>query len=127
MENGYHFPVILNELSELDYWIEWRIINPITFGIHQNRHIIFFICGTKLNSTNINYHLLENRSVSLGKEDWTDLYDIEAFIRYMLPISASKGKNCNWGITYKNKMLTRNLSFLPDIKPRKLLKDILED
>ena len=112
MENGYHFRVILNYLSELDYWIEWRIINPISFGIPQYRHRIF-ICGTKLNYTNINYHLLENTSVSLGKEDWTDLYDIETFIKYMLPISASKGNNCNWGITYKNKMLNRNLSFLP--------------
>jgi DNA (cytosine-5)-methyltransferase 1 len=36
MENGSHFRVILNALSELDYLIEWRIISPISFGIPQN-------------------------------------------------------------------------------------------
>jgi DNA (cytosine-5)-methyltransferase 1 len=41
MENGYHFRVILDALSELDYFIEWRLINPINFGIPQNRDRVF--------------------------------------------------------------------------------------
>ncbi|MBD2626999.1 DNA cytosine methyltransferase [Trichormus variabilis] len=127
MENGYHFRVILNALSELDYLIEWRIISPISFGIPQNRDRIF-IFGTKLNAMNIKSHILENTSVFLTQEDLIDLEDIETFIeKYMLPISTIKGKNYNWGIAYKNKMLTRNLSSLPDIQPRKRLKDILQD
>ncbi|MBK1986211.1 DNA (cytosine-5-)-methyltransferase [Sphaerospermopsis aphanizomenoides BCCUSP55] len=127
MENGYHFRVILNALSELDYLIEWRIISPISFGIPQNRDRIF-IFGTKLNYTNINSRLLENTSVFLTQEDLIDLEDIETLIKkYILPISTSKGKNYNWGIAYKNQMLTRNLSTLPDIQPRKRLKDILQE
>lgn len=127
MENGYHFRVILNALSELDYLIEWRIISPISFGIPQNRDRIF-IFGTKLNSPDINFHILENTSVFLTKEDLIDLEDIETFMeKYMLPISTNKGKNYNWGIAYKNKMLNLNLSPLPDIQQRKRLKDILQD
>ncbi|WP_071191116.1 DNA (cytosine-5-)-methyltransferase [Trichormus sp. NMC-1] len=127
MENGYHFRVILNALSELDYLIEWRIISPISFGIPQNRDRIL-IFGTKLNSTDINYHLLENTSVFLTKDDLIDLENIEILIEKELsPITANKGKNYHWGIAYKNKMFTQNLSPLSDIKPRKKLKHILQD
>jgi DNA (cytosine-5)-methyltransferase 1 len=128
MENGYHFRVILNALSELDYFIEWRIISPISFGIPQNRDRIF-IFGTKLNSVHINSQLLQNTSVFLTQPDLTDLENIEELLEkdMMMPIVTNKGKNYNWGIAYKNKMLTLNLSTLPDIKPRQKLKDILED
>ena len=127
MENGYHFRVILNALSELDYFIEWRIISPISFGIPQNRDRIF-IFGTKLNSVHINYQLLQNTSVFLTQPDLTDLENIEELLeKDMMPIVENKGKNYNWGIAYKNKMLTLNLSTLPDIKPRQKLKDILQD
>lgn len=50
MEKGYHFRIILNALAALDYFIEWRIINPINFGIPQNRDRIF-ILGTRVKST----------------------------------------------------------------------------
>lgn len=127
MENGYHFRVILNALSELDYLIEWRIISPISFGIPQNRDRIF-IFGTKLNSPDITSHLLENTSVFLTKEDLINLDNISILMeKYMLPLSTSTGTNCNWGIAYKNQMLTQNLSSLSDIKPRKQLKHILQD
>jgi DNA (cytosine-5)-methyltransferase 1 len=128
MENGYHFRVILNALSELDYFIEWRIISPISFGIPQNRDRIF-IFGTKLNSVHINSQLLQNTSVFLTEPDLTDLENIEELLEkdMMMPIVTNKGKNYNWGIAYKNKMLTLNLSTLLDIKPRQKLKDILED
>lgn len=127
MENGYHFKVILNALSELDYLIEWRIISPISFGIPQNRERIF-IFGTKLNSVNINSDLLEKTSVFLTQEDLINLENIDFLIeKYMSHIAESKGKNGNWGIAYKNKMFTQNMSPLPDIKPRKMLKDILQD
>ncbi len=127
MENGYHFRVILNALSELDYFIEWRIISPISFGIPQNRDRIF-IFGTKLNSVHINSQLLQNTSVFLTQPDLTDLENIEELLeKDMMPIVENKGKNYNWGIAYKNKMLTLSLPTLPDIKPRQKLKDILQD
>ncbi|MGK7919666.1 MAG: DNA cytosine methyltransferase, partial [Trichodesmium sp.] len=46
MEKGVHFRIILNSLATLDYFIEWRIINTINFGIPQNRDRIF-IFGTR--------------------------------------------------------------------------------
>ena len=50
MEKGHHFRIILNALASLDYFIEWRIINPINFGIPQNRDRIF-IFGSCIEST----------------------------------------------------------------------------
>ncbi|MEH2299005.1 MAG: DNA cytosine methyltransferase [Nostoc sp.] len=127
MENGYHFRLILNALSELDYFLEWRIISPLSFGIPQNRDRIF-IFGTKLNSTDIVPNSLEKLSVFLTKEDNILLPNLKApLVKYMLPIMTMKRKNDNWGIAYKNQMFTQNISSLPNIKPRKRLQDILQD
>jgi DNA (cytosine-5)-methyltransferase 1 len=76
----------------------------------------------------INSQLLQNTSVFLTQPDLTDLENIEELLeKDMMPIVENKGKNYNWGIAYKNEMLTLNLSTLPDIKPRQKLKDILQD
>ncbi|MCC5620784.1 DNA cytosine methyltransferase [Nostoc sp. CHAB 5715] len=127
MENGSHFRLILNALSELDYFIEWRLISPLSFGIPQNRDRIF-IFGTKLNSTDITANTLERLSVLLTKEDNILLPNTEvSLVKSMLPIMTMKRKNENWGIAYKNQMFTQNILSLPNIKPRKRLQDILQD
>ncbi len=46
MENGFHFATILASLSELDYQIEWRLLNAMDLGLPQNRQRVFII-GTK--------------------------------------------------------------------------------
>ena len=127
MESGYHFRLILNALSELGYFIEWRIVNPLQFGIPQNRDRVF-IFGTKLNSTNITPLALETLSVFLTDSDkFSFTQSEEKLEKYMLPIISIKSKNDSWGIAYKNKMYTQHLSALPNIQPRKRLKDILQD
>jgi DNA (cytosine-5)-methyltransferase 1 len=127
MENGYHFRFILNALSELDYFIEWRLISPINFGIPQNRDRIF-IFGTKLNSPDkITPIKLEKLSVFLTDNDGVLSVDGDNLENDMSPILEVKSKNYNWGIAYKNNMYTQHLPSLLDIKPRQRLKDILQD
>ncbi|MBW4511346.1 MAG: DNA (cytosine-5-)-methyltransferase [Scytonematopsis contorta HA4267-MV1] len=128
MEDGYHFRLILNALAELDYFIEWRLINPLNFGIPQNRERIF-IFGTKLKSEYITTEELEKLSVFLTPKDANDckLAKNEGLEKYLLSIADIKSKNYNWGIAYKNKMYTQNLPAFPDIKPRIKLQDILQD
>jgi DNA (cytosine-5)-methyltransferase 1 len=126
MENGYHFKFILNALSELNYFIEWRLINPINFGIPQNRDRVF-IFGTKINSLNAKSFLLKEQSIFLTDNDSDTLSINDDTIKsYMLPIM-TKSKNYNWGIAYKNKMYTQQLPQLLDVKPRQKLIDILQD
>ncbi|NES08237.1 MAG: DNA cytosine methyltransferase, partial [Okeania sp. SIO2F4] len=128
MEKGYHFRMILNSLATLDYFIEWRIINTINFGIPQNRDRIF-IFGTRMIKSKHKIPDLEKLSIFLTDNDVENLSchensDIE---KSMESIINGSSKNYNWGISYKNKMYSQSLPLMSDIKPRKKLKDILQD
>lgn len=43
MERGAHFATILSALAELDYTIEWRLLNAAHFGLPQNRWRVFIV------------------------------------------------------------------------------------
>src|SRR6266849_9857912 len=49
MERGVHFASILAALAELDYRIEWRLLNASNFGLPQNRQRVFIV-GARLGS-----------------------------------------------------------------------------
>lgn len=126
MEGGYHFQTILDALSELDYFIEWRIVNTLSFGIPQNRDRLF-IFGTKVPEAGRFFQMLENYSVFLTQHDVESLPAADREIQdYLTPILPGKTKNHHWGIAYGKKMYALPLSPLPDIKPRKKLRDILQ-
>ena len=131
MESGYHFRVILDALSALDYFIEWRIINTVSFGLPQNRDRVF-IFGTKINQANRPemlemLEMLEKYSVFLTQEDLKFLEINPLFTDNLTPIIRSHSKPANWGIAYQKKMYSKQIPPLPDIQPRKKLRDILEN
>jgi len=134
MESGYHFRAILDALSALDYFIEWRIINTVSFGLPQNRERIF-IFGTRINQTNSPEMLemlkmlkmLEKYSVFLTHEDLNFLEINPSFTDNLTPIIRSHSKPGNWGIAYQKKIYSKQIPPLPDIQPRKKLRDILEN
>jgi DNA (cytosine-5)-methyltransferase 1 len=43
MEKGLHFATILSSLAELNYDIEWRLLNAMQFRLPQNRQRVFLI------------------------------------------------------------------------------------
>jgi DNA (cytosine-5)-methyltransferase 1 len=43
MERGLHFATILSSLADLNYAIEWRLLNAMHFGLPQNRQRVFLI------------------------------------------------------------------------------------
>jgi DNA (cytosine-5)-methyltransferase 1 len=43
MERGFHFATILASLAELDYHVEWRLLNAMHMGLAQNRQRVFII------------------------------------------------------------------------------------
>lgn len=49
MERGCHFATILGALAELDYVVEWRLLNAMRFALPQNRERIFLV-GMRLPS-----------------------------------------------------------------------------
>jgi DNA (cytosine-5)-methyltransferase 1 len=131
MESGYHFRVILDALSALDYFIEWRIINTLSFGLPQNRDRLF-IFGTKINQGDRSemlemLEMLEKHSVFLTQEDLNALEISHSLTANLTPIIRSHSKPANWGIAYQQKMYYKQIPPLPDIQPRKKLRDILQN
>ncbi len=43
MEDGLHFATILSSLADLQYDIEWRLINSMQLGLPQNRQRVFIV------------------------------------------------------------------------------------
>jgi len=43
MDRGIHFATILVSLAELDYLIEWRLLNAVDFGLPQNRQRVVIV------------------------------------------------------------------------------------
>lgn len=52
MEDGLHFATILSSLADLNYQIEWRLINAMHFGLPQNRQRVFITGVRKTTSGN---------------------------------------------------------------------------
>lgn len=62
-QRGRDFAIMLKSLDELDYAVEWRVINAAEYGMPQRRRRIFFIAYHK--STPI-YKTLKNAT----RKDW---------------------------------------------------------
>lgn len=125
MEKGEHFRVILNSLASLDYFVEWRIVSPIHFGIPQNRDRIF-ILGTRVSSGQDSIPDFKDKSVFLTNHDRLD-DDLFNSRNIFKSISDYSGKNQNWGIAYNNQMYTQQLLDFPYLKPQANIKQILQN
>ena len=53
MERGMHFATILASLAELDYRIEWRLLNVADFGLPQNRQRVFIVGARRPTSVDV--------------------------------------------------------------------------
>lgn len=127
MEEGVHFKIILEALASLDYFIEWRLLSPLQFGIPQNRERVF-IYGVKNPIISDSYQTLEKYSVLLCESDleYLKFYNVP-LLKEMSPIANSDKKFGNWGIANSNRFFTQQMDPLPDQVKPKLLKDLLED
>jgi DNA (cytosine-5)-methyltransferase 1 len=128
MEGGEQFKIILEALSELDYFIEWRIINPLQFGIPQNRDRVF-IFGVKKSYSNESFStVLEKNSVFLIQEDLEKInFGLNRGFSDSLTNIEKSGTINNWGIAFKGQLITQTLDQLPNFKKPKKLFEILED
>ena len=63
IQRGRDFAVMLQSLNELEYAVEWRVINAAEYGMPQRRRRVFFIGYHK--STNAYKRLLKS-----DKSDW---------------------------------------------------------
>lgn len=80
-QRGRDFAVMLSSLNNLDYAVEWRVINAAEYGMPQRRRRIFIIGYHKSTSQ---YKKIEKLT---KKEDW--LYDKGLFAK-AFPITKNK-------------------------------------
>ena len=132
MEGGVHFATILASLAQLDYQIEWRLLNAVHFGLPQNRQRVFLIgsrCDGPATSFGRSNPLLPIRLAtpedvsSLGfreidwirtPEDWADI--------------GSHGVQFpNWGLAWSTRFFAANLEGFAAKEPPTSLKSVLEE
>jgi DNA (cytosine-5)-methyltransferase 1 len=130
MEKGIHFATILASLAELDYLIEWRLLNAVDFGLPQNRQRVFII-GVRLDSNNKNGERLKTLPIRLASpedvskitlnqldwirspNDWTD-------------IGAHGVHFPNWGLAKSTRFFAANLDGFSEKQPKALLGTVLQ-
>ena len=132
MEKGAHFAAILASLVELDYVVEWRLLNATHFGLPQNRQRVVMI-GTRIdddtNGVGLSNGELPSRlatpedvsSLNPNELDWIrspdDWMDI-GFHGVQFP---------NWGLAKSNRFFAASLFGFSDRQPQVLLSSVLQE
>lgn len=121
MENGFHFATILDSLSALGYWLEWRVLNAINFGLPQNRERIV-ITGVK-NKENTNSYLLTAED---SKELPSELISRLVYNQWH-DISQHGEKFPLWGFAYNGKFIGHDVIKFSAKKPIKNLEAVMQN
>jgi len=127
MEKGCHFATILGSLADLDYSIEWRLLNTMHFGLPQNRERVVIV-GARLSDretwqrvAQIRLALPADLSVLDGRQQ-QHLFEQ----RYWNPISDHRDRFPDWGLASKGRFFGRDLSCFSAASQPVLLGDVLE-
>lgn len=124
MDQGRHFATLLDALSTLNYVIEWRLINAISFGLPQNRQRVVII-GTRADDpSNLGVKLATAKELgSLTPSQLRSMFTHESWEG----IAAHGKKFLNWGRAYHGRFTTAFLTE-PDVNsPQVRLHEILVD
>lgn len=132
MEKGLHFATILSSLAELNYNIEWRLLNAMHFCLPQNRQRVFLI-GELRDNGKIG---TSDPRIRLASE--VDLGDLTASQHEKLvddtawsPIEKHSARFPNWGLASRGSFFAADLQDFSDkseIMPvRAVLQSVVPD
>lgn len=123
MDKGTHFATILERLLELDYAIEWRLLNAADFGLAQNRWRVA-ILGTR--RTQQERPLI--RLASLEDMDGQKGAFLSRLVepRSWVPIARYGKRFPKWGLAEGSRFLGTDLSRFSEGAERTTLARILE-
>jgi len=128
MENGCHFATVLSALSDLDYQIEWRILNAMHFGLPQNRQRVIIV-GISKNITGSSECDLSKMRFA-DTDDFTDVSDLELQCLHSenkWSAIAKHGKSfATWGMANGGKFIGIDLQTFSAAMPVVRLGDILQ-
>jgi DNA (cytosine-5)-methyltransferase 1 len=113
MEQGSHFATILAALSDLDYRLEWRLLNAKHFGLAQNRERVFIVGSRQVRSDLV---LASSEALPRGwmePDAWTAIID--------------HGRRFpTWGIAEERRFTGCNPTAFHESQPPVMLESILE-
>ncbi len=125
MEKGTHFATILASLAELNYRIEWRLLNAADFGLPQNRQRVFIV-GVRVDdecnatesirlasSKDLNTRAIRE-SLIHSRESWRE-------------IGLHGNRFPNWGLAGAGRFCGADLCAFSDATPCGTLRSILQD
>jgi len=125
MEEGRHFATILNELANLDYRIEWRLINAMHFGLPQNRQRVVILGAlekdTQDNLPNIRLASTENIA-ELSDSTFQTLTNVERWTR----IKDHGTRFPMWGLAKTGVFFGYNFAQFYPATPIVSLREVLE-
>ncbi|NQT38636.1 MAG: DNA (cytosine-5-)-methyltransferase [Planctomycetes bacterium] len=130
MERGVHFATILAALAELDYLIEWRLVNALHFGLAQNRKRVL-ITGVRVDllKPENGHRVLPVRLVTpedLSCLSRTQLGWIDSPHEWK-DISKHGAKFPNWGLARDSRFFSANLREFAEAQPTVMLREVLQD
>lgn len=129
MEHGEHFATVLSALAELDYFIEWRVLNAKHFGLAQNRERVVIV-GTRHPRIAIEHldvlSMLRLSSVEEIRQSSQRILHGLNQVMHWKSLSEHGTKFPNWGVAYKGRFFSHDLSAFTEAKPQLSLRDILE-
>ena len=123
MERGIHFATILSALTDLNYRVEWRLLNAKRHGLAQNRERIFIIGFDKTITSGPSLALLPD-------EDQDALPDgvVDAIAQFdMWKSLESHGTSFStWGLADEGSYICHDVDDFTDAQPPVYLKEVLE-
>lgn len=122
MEQGEHFATILDRLSSLGYFIEWRILNAMHHGLAQNRQRIF-ITGIRVDEMPDRVRLINQQE--LNNLPTGAIFQIGNYQTW-LPITHHAKSFSNWGLAYNGLFCGFSIPMLSNQLPMVILKDIIQ-
>ena len=125
MERGKHFATILASLAELNYEIEWRLLNAQWFGLPQNRQRVFII-GVRPNDarkkSSIKVRLASVDDLKCNRLRIDKLTQNAAWTE----IIAHGDRFPNWGLAGSGCFYGVDLDFFSERRPTVLLNSVLQ-
>ena len=122
MEQGVHFASVLQALSELEYNIEWRLVNAMDLGLPQNRQRVV-ILGHRTEDQCLRIHLADDRE--LAQVLLRD-YDVLQDRRSWQKLSQHRKRFPGWGLASGGRFYAAHLDGFSGAQPVKRLKEVLE-
>jgi DNA (cytosine-5)-methyltransferase 1 len=126
MEYGCHFATILGSLAELDYSLEWRLLNAMHFGLPQNRERVVFVGVRKraVEQHDARIRLAHSSDFSgIGGRERDKLADPFTWDR----IPDHQTRFPDWGLASGGRFFGRDLDRFTSASPRPKLVTILQD